>query len=28
LGCDGGVGGGDETTVYVYTYLKGAMTNP
>ena len=28
LGCDGGAGGGDETTVYVYAYLKGTMTNP
>lgn len=28
LGCDGGVGGGDETSVYVYAYLKGTMTNP
>ncbi len=28
LGCDGGVGGGDHTTVYVYAYLKGTMTNP
>jgi len=28
LGCDGGKGGGDETTVYVYAYLKGTMTNP
>lgn len=28
LGCDGGVGGGDESTVYVYAYLKGTMTNP
>ena len=28
LGCDGGRGGGDETTVYVYAYLKGTMTNP
>ena len=28
LGCDGGVGGGDDTTVYVYAYLKGTMTNP
>jgi len=27
-GCDGGVGGGDETTVYVYAYLKSAVTNP
>jgi len=28
LGCDGGAGGGDSTTVYVYAYLKGTMTNP
>ena len=28
LGCDGGAGGGDDTTVYVYAYLKGTMTNP
>lgn len=28
LGCDGGAGGGDETAVYVYAYLKGTMTNP
>lgn len=28
LGCDGGVGGGDEATIYVYAYLKGTMTNP
>ena len=28
LGCDGATGGGDETTVYVYAYLKGTMTNP
>ena len=28
LGCDGGSGGGDETTVYVYAYLKGTMTDP
>lgn len=28
LGCDGAPGGGDETSVYVYAYLKGAMTNP
>ena len=28
LGCDGGAGGGDNTTVYVYAYLKGSMTNP
>ena len=28
LGCDGDVGGGDETSVYVYAYLKGTMTSP
>lgn len=28
LGCDGSAGGGDETTIYVYAYLKGSMTNP
>jgi len=28
LGCDGGIGGGDQTTVYVYAYLKGTVTNP
>ena len=28
LGCDGGAGGGDRTTVYVYAYLKGPQTNP
>lgn len=28
LGCDGGVGGGDETTIYVYAYIKKAGTNP
>jgi hypothetical protein len=28
LGCDGGPGEGDETTAYVYAYLKGTMTNP
>ncbi len=27
-GCDGAPGGGDQTTVYVYAYLKGTMTNP
>lgn len=26
--CDGGPGGGDYTTVYVYAYLKGSMTDP
>ena len=28
LGCDGAPGGGDETSVYIYAYLKGTMTNP
>jgi hypothetical protein len=28
FGCDGGAGGGDETTIYVYAYLKRSMTNP
>lgn len=28
LGCDGGARGGDNTTIYVYAYLKGTMTNP
>ena len=28
LGCDGAPGGGDESTVYVYAYLKSANTNP
>lgn len=29
LGCDGGVGGGDATTVLVYAYLKvGGITAP
>ena len=28
LGCDGGAGGGDETSIYVYAYLKTAITNP
>ena len=28
LGCDGAPGGGDKTSVYVYAYLKGSMTNP
>jgi len=28
LGCDGGVGGGDQSTIYVYAYLKGIQTNP
>jgi len=28
LGCDGAPRGGDKTSVYVYAYLKGTMTNP
>ncbi len=28
LGCDGDVGGGDQTSVYVYAYLKTAVTDP
>ncbi len=28
LGCDGGPGGGDESTVHVYAYLKGKITYP
>jgi hypothetical protein len=28
LGCDGGTGGGDESTVYVYAYRKSTNTNP
>ena len=28
LRCDGGPGGGDETTVYVYAYRKDTMTEP
>ena len=28
LGCDGGSGGGDNTTVYVYAYLKSSVTDP
>ena len=27
-GCDGGKGGGDESSVYVYAYLKQDGTNP
>jgi len=27
-GCDGGTGGGDSTTKYVYAYKKNAHTNP
>jgi len=28
IGCDGGTGGGDETTVYVYAYLKSKVADP
>jgi hypothetical protein len=28
FGCDGGGGGGDRSTVYVYAYLKSAVTTP
>ena len=28
LGCDGAPGGGDETTKYVYAYLKTSVTDP
>jgi hypothetical protein len=28
LGCDGALGGGDESTASVYAYLKSANTNP
>ncbi len=28
MGCTGGIGGGDETTVYVYGYLKTSVTDP
>ncbi len=28
LGCDGGTGGGDQTSIFVYAYLKGTMTDP
>ena len=28
LGCDGGMGGGDEKSVFVYAYLKSPITNP
>jgi len=28
LGCDGAPREGDKTSVYVYAYLKGTMTNP
>ena len=27
-GCDGGSGGGDQTSVIVYAYLKTAVTDP
>lgn len=27
-GCDGGTGGGDDTAVYVYAYLKTSITKP
>ncbi len=27
-GCDGGTGGGDTDAVFVYAYLKTAITNP
>jgi len=27
-GCDGGDGGGNETAVFVYAYLKTSRTNP
>ncbi len=28
LGCDGDTGGGDESTIAVYAYLKTSNTNP
>lgn len=28
LGCDGGSGGGDHNTRFVYAYLKTSVTNP
>ena len=28
LGCDGETGGGDESTTYIYAYLKSSNTNP
>ncbi len=28
MGCDGASGGGDQTSIYVYAYLKGSMTDP
>jgi len=28
LGCDGGTGGGDESSAYAYAYRKSANTNP
>lgn len=27
-GCDGGTGGGDDSSIYVYAYLKTSITNP
>lgn len=27
-GCDGGTGGGDNSAVFVYAYLKSPITNP
>jgi len=28
LGCDGGIGGGDESSVFAYAYRKSANTDP
>ena len=28
IGCDGGGGGGDKSSVFVYAYRKGATTKP
>lgn len=28
LGCEGETGGGDESTTYIYAYLKSLNTNP
>jgi hypothetical protein len=28
MGCDGGEGGGDNTSIWVYAYLKGSKTDP
>ncbi|MGA9108797.1 MAG: hypothetical protein ACLPSL_15270 [Smithella sp.] len=28
LGCDGGTGGGDDNSIYVYAYLKTSITDP